>query len=425
MNQQNNVAIPIKIKYPDINLRAFFYFLSLGIYMVYSFLSISFYQNAVISSGIYILEFCFVLLVIAELTNFEYKRFDLYGIIFIAFIMIVTYIVVGNVWWRPFLWIVLFAFGARHIQFNKIAKFALIISTFCFAFIILSSVAGVIPDYLDTTTHLGVTRHYLGFLYCLYAPTVLFNIEALYLYLRAERLKWFELVICIGIAYVFYRLCDARLNFILNLLMVIGFCVVKYRKNIPQSIRKNLVNISKMMPWIFIVCGMVSIILSFGYNESISWLAKINASLGNRLGYGHISYQRYGLSAFGQVISMHGSGLSGNGLRGRGEYFYLDCLYVRFLQEYGIVFSCLMLFALTIVMYRMVSQKKYYLIIILTVLGLHAMVDDLILLPYYNTFWIVCIYFLVIPQKKLNSRINIKTRKIEKKKNSICRNNKK
>lgn len=416
MNQQNKVvSIPIKIKYPEIDLRAFFYLLSFGLYMVYFFLSISFYQNAVSNFGLYVMKFCFVLLIIAELTSFEYKRFDLFGIIAIAFVMIVTFNVAGSVWWRPLLWIVLFAFGARHIEFRKIAKFALIVSAICFLFIILSSVAGIIPDYLDTTTHPGVTRHYLGFLYCLFAPTILFNIEALYLYLRSEKIKWFELLICLAVAYLFYKYCDARLNFILNFLMIIGFGIVRYRKNIPQTMKKFLANISKIMPWIFIVCGTISIILSFGYNPNISGLAKINASLGNRLGYGHISYQRYGLSAFGQVIPMRGSGLRGNGLRGRGEYFYLDCLYVRFLQEYGIVFSCLVLLALTIVMCRILSQKKYDLIVILSVLGIHAMVDDLILLPYYNTFWIVCIYFLAVSQKKLNDRVDIKTLVINKK----------
>jgi beta-1,4-N-acetylglucosaminyltransferase len=401
MNQQSNVSIPIKIIYPDIDLRAFFYLLSLGIYMFYSFLNISFYQNTVSSFGLYVMKFCFFLLILAELTEFQYKQSDVLGIIFIAFIMIVTSVVTGNIWWRPLLWIALFAFGARHIKFNKIAKFALIVSTICFAFIILSSIAGIIPDYLDTTTHSGVTRHYLGFLYCLFPTTILFNIEALYIYLRRDKIKWIELLLCLILAYIFYRLCDTRLNFLGNVLLIIGVSIVRFRQSIPKNVKTLFVRISKILPWFFIVCGIISILLSFGYRSDISWMAKINTALGNRLHFGRISYQRYGLSLFGQVIPMRGNGLSGNGVRGRSQYFYLDCLYVRFLQEYGIVLSCILIIMLTVVAYKILLQKKYYLLIILAVLATHAVVDDLILLPYYNTFWIVCVYFLIPKNTKV------------------------
>jgi beta-1,4-N-acetylglucosaminyltransferase len=408
MNQESNVSIPIKINSPDIDLRAFFYLLSLGLFMVYSILSISFYQNSVSSFGLYIMKLCFVLLVIAELTNFEYRRFDILGIAFIAFIMIVTFIVAGNVWWRPLLWIVLFAFGARHIKFEKIAKISLIISTACFLFITLSSAAGIIPDYLDKTTHLGVTRHYLGFLYCLFPTTILFNIEALYIYLRKDKIKWIELMICLIIGYVFYRLCDTRLNFIGNVLLILGAAIVRYRQSFPQLLKKIFIGISKGLPWIFILCGLISIVLSFSYHSDISWMAKINTSLGNRLSFGRISYQRYGLSLFGQIIPMRGNGLSGTGVRGRSKYFYLDCLYVRFFQEYGVVLSLILIILLTVVTYKMLSQKKYYLVIILAVLATHAVVDDLILLPYYNTFWIVCVYFLISENKVKQEEENMK-----------------
>ena len=107
-----------------------------------------------------------------------------------------------------------------------------------------------------------------------------------------------------------------------------------------------------------------------------------------------LAYQRYGLSAWGQNIEMRGNGLRADGTRGRSEYFYIDCLYVRFLQEYGIIFSVIMLALLTIAMYRMWQKRKYLLLIILSVLALHAVVDDLILLPYYNIFWIVLSYFI-------------------------------
>jgi beta-1,4-N-acetylglucosaminyltransferase len=394
MNQRETTNQTVKIQYPEIDLRAFFYLLAISLYMIYFILCVSFYQNYVGSFYEMTVKFSFVLLVIAELTDFHYTFSDWLGIAFIAAVMLSTFYLLGDVWARPFLWILLFAFGARHIDFKKIARWALILSTVLFLFVILSSAAGKIPDYLDTVTHPGVTRHYLGFLYCLFPPTVLFNIEALYYYLRKDRLHWWEFVLGLALAYLFYKLCDARLNFILNALMIVGIFVVRYRQKWPKAIKKVFSRISAVLPWLFVICAAISIVFSFGYNSNLSWMAKINHALGNRLGMGRLSYHKYGVNAFGQIIVMLGNGLSGNGIRGRGHYFYLDCLYVRFLQEYGLVFSILMMIIMTVSAYRMWRRKKYSLLVILSVLALHAIVDDLILMPYYNTFWVVLIYFI-------------------------------
>ncbi|MGN0194659.1 MAG: hypothetical protein ACI39G_06085 [Pseudoramibacter sp.] len=405
MNKRETINQTVKIQYPEIDLRAFFYLLALSLYMIYFILCVSFYQNYVGSFYEMVMKFSFALLVIAELTDFHYTISDWLGIALIAIVMLATFYLSSDVWGRPLLWILLFAFGARHIEFKKIARWALFLSTVLFLFIVLSSVTGKIPDYLDTVTHPGVTRHYLGFLYCLFPPTVLFNIEALYYYLRKDRLHWGELVLGLVLAYLFYKLCDARLNFILNALMILGIFVVRYRHKWPKAVKKVFCRISVVLPWLFILCAVFSIALSFGYNSHISWMAKIDTALGGRLRMGRLGFRRYGLNAFGQNIAMLGNGLSGSGLRGRGEYFYLDCLYVRFLLEYGVVFSILLLVVLTVVTYRLWQQKKYSLLVILSVLILHAVVDDLILLPYYNTFWLIIFYTDVFPVNQFCTHI--------------------
>lgn len=390
----------------SIDLRTFFYLLALGIYMVFFILTISFYSNTTFEYGTQLMKFSLILLVTSEFTDFHYKQSDLIGIIFIAFVMLVTYDLVGEIWWRPLLWSAAFAFSARHIEFKKIAKFALWVSIVCLLFIVVSSLIGIIPDYLDKTTHPGVTRHYLGFLYCLYPPTILFNIEALYIYLRKEKITWAELAVCALLCYGIYKLCDARLNFILNLLMIVGIIIVRYRSKLPHFLNKIIIHLSSLLPWMFIICGVISLFFSFGYHSNIAWMSRVNAALGNRLEYGRISYERYGLNAFGQIIEMRGSGLNGSGIREKGRYFYLDCIYVRFLQEYGIILSIILILALTIVMHRIYKKKKHYLLVIMTVLALHAVVDDLILHLYFNTFWIVCIYFLIPEKNKLQKRVD-------------------
>jgi hypothetical protein len=390
-------------KIQSIDLRAFFYLLALGIYMVFFIFTTSFYANTTYNFGLQAMKFSLILLAISEFTDFHYRQSDLIGIIFIAFVMLVTYNLVGEIWWRPLLWSVAFAFSARHIEFKKIAKFALWVSFVCLLFIVVSSFIGIIPDYLDKTTHPGVTRHYLGFLYCLYPPTILFNIEALYLYLRNDKIKWFELLACLLLSYVFYKFCDARLNFILNVLMIIGIGLVKYRGLFPQKLKKSFQRMARYLPWIFLACALFSIVISFGYTPHLSWMKKLDSVLGGRLRMGKLAFQRYGLSAWGQNVVMRGNGLRSDGIRSRGEYFYIDCIYVRFLEEYGIILSVLLLAILTIAMHKIWRRKKYMLLVILSVLALHAIVDDLILHLYFNTFWIVLSYF-IFPEMALEHK---------------------
>jgi len=89
----------------------------------------------------------------------------------------------------------------------------------------------------------------------------------------------------------------------------------------------------------------------------------------------------------GQKISWVGNGLNAYGQKNVNMYTYVDCLYIQILQRYGIVFTSCWLIILTATIYRCYRTKDYHLMIILTLIAGHCIIDDLTLYIYFNTFW--------------------------------------
>ncbi|HAS20662.1 MAG TPA: hypothetical protein DCR16_02885, partial [Lachnospiraceae bacterium] len=66
---------------------------------------------------------------------------------------------------------------------------------------------------------------------------------------------------------------------------------------------------------------------------------------------------------------------------------YVDCFYVMVLQRYGILFTILLLAALTLTAAVAVRRGDRYLLLVLFFMALHCVLDDLFLYPFYNSLW--------------------------------------
>ncbi len=110
--------------------------------------------------------------------------------------------------------------------------------------------------------------------------------------------------------------------------------------------------------------------------------------MGNRLNLGQYSLLEYGISAWGKQIAWVGNGLDVYGNRATGSYLWVDCLYVQVLQRYGVIFFDYFLISNDNYYVGLLSEKKnYMLLILLSLIAVHCMIDDLQLYLHYNTFW--------------------------------------
>ena len=66
----------------------------------------------------------------------------------------------------------------------------------------------------------------------------------------------------------------------------------------------------------------------------------------------------------------------------------MDCLYVKILQLYGLVFMVMLTALICWAMYRLYQRKEYHILLICATVAVHCVLDDLSLSLHYNTFWI-------------------------------------
>ena len=146
---------------------------------------------------------------------------------------------------------------------------------------------------------------------------------------------------------------------------------------------------SKIVVGSYIIAGTLSVYFTAGYNHLSEWQTSINDFLGNRLALGYSTLKYYGYGLFGKRISLVGNGLDVDGYATTATYDYVDNLYVQFLLKLGIIFLVIFVISMTIVMLRVYRLKDVYLFLIFALLALHGIIDDLMILPQYNSFWFV------------------------------------
>ena len=366
-----------------IKKREVLYFISYGLCVFTSILYLTFYYPYFIGLPHRIASVVFVLLAACqELINskWSYKSLIGLGVCAVAFLyMQRTSSTMGQ---SIMACTVLYVYCGRNIPFRKIAKFTLLVSGAALILVISSSLVGIIPNYIVSSG--GRTREYLGFRYALYPATVLFNMTCLYVYVRKRKITLIECIILVVINLGMYYKTDSRTTFVLAICVLIGALVLKYAPGIMEK--------WKFLVWplifSFVICGVVSLILTLGYNDSVPWMNSLNQVLSNRISLGQNSINEYGVSMFGEEIYWVGNGLNERGEESTRTYTWVDCFYIQILQIYGVAFFVAFLFITVIAMREFYKAKAYHLMVIMTCIAVRCVIDDLSQYFYLNTFWI-------------------------------------
>jgi hypothetical protein len=147
----------------------------------------------------------------------------------------------------------------------------------------------------------------------------------------------------------------------------------------------------------FGVCGAFSLIMTVVYDHSLPWMRRLNSMLESRLRLGHRSLVEHGVSWFGERIEWLGNGLDAFGNSTTGVYTYVDCLYIKILQRYGIIFTVVLAALMCWSMYKLYKRREYHILLISATVAVHCVLDDLSFALHYNTFWIAMGLVLICP----------------------------
>lgn len=367
----------MKITLEKSSLKNLLFYFAYSIYLGYNLLDTSFYSKNINVFGNLLIIIVLVMLIFKEVIDFKVNSRDLTLFIILAIIGGLFFNYMGyNYAMLPF-----FVYSARNVNTTTIVKISYRISLVLLIFIIVSSYLGWITNYI--TYDGGREREYVGFRYSLFGPAILCNIIFLKVYLEKDNIKWRTLMFLIIGNYALYEFTDSRLTFGLGMLLLILTILIK----LFSKFKRVLMN--KILIGSYVVSGLLSLYFTIGYNHLSEWHSNINEFLGGRLSLGYSTLKYYGYGLLGKKITLVGNGLDVDGYITTETYDYVDNLYIQLLLKLGLLFLVIFILGMTIVMWRVYRLNDVYLYIIFSLLALHGIIDDLMILPQYNSFWFV------------------------------------
>lgn len=196
---------------------------------------------------------------------------------------------------------VLYIYCGRNIPFHKIAKFTLLVSGATLILVILSSLIGIVSQLCNIIG--WPDQRVSGLSVCTLPASVLFNMTCLYVYVRKKKITLMECIILLAVNFGMYYKTDSRTTFMLAIVVLMGALVLKYAPSILEKLVWPLI-------FSFVICGVISLGLTLGYNDSVPWMNSLNQALSNRISLGQNSINEYGVSMFGEEIYWVGNGLN-------------------------------------------------------------------------------------------------------------------
>jgi len=367
----------MKIMLEKSSLKNILFYFAYSIYLAYNLLDTSFYSKYIQGFGNLLIITILVMLIFKEAFDFKINSRDLMLFIILAIVAGLFYSYMGyNYAILPF-----FIYAARNVNITTILKISYRISLTLLIFIIVSSYLGWITNYI--TYEGGREREYVGFRYSLFGSAILCNIIFLKIYLEKDNIKWRTLVLLTIGNYALYEFTDSRLTFGLGMVLLFLTMLIKIFPKFKRIL------MSKITISSYLFSGILSLYFTIGYNHLSEWHSNINEFLGGRLSLGYSTLKYYGYGFFGKTISLVGNGLDVDGYTTTATYDYVDNLYVQLLLKLGLLFLIIFILGMTLVMIRVYRLNDVYLYIIFSLLALHGIVDDLMILPQYNSFWFV------------------------------------
>lgn len=367
------------------------YFLSFSIFLAGSVLSTSFYYRYF--DGLpfmWVQILCVVLLAAYEVRSGGLKTQQWTAFALAAVLCLISWRVAEGNLHRLVTLMFPYIYCARSIPFRKVAAVALNVSAAVFTFIIASALLGVVENMVSY--YAGRVRWYLGFRYVLYPSGILLNLTALWIYLKRDTMTLGGAVFW-GVAnFALYQLTNSRISFVISEVLILGGLVLRY---LPVREVKTKA-LWAILSSSFFLCAAFSIIVVLCYHTH-PWMEPIDTFLAGRVSLADMSLREFGVTWFGQRIQWVGSGLSADGFSVDGTYNYVDCLYVKVLQRYGIVFSVVLLGLVCWAMYRLWKRREYHILLICATVAVHCVLDDLSFSLHYNTFWMAMGLVLMDP----------------------------
>lgn len=271
--------------------------------------------------------------------------------------------------------------ASKDIDTKKIMKISFFMQGFLFFIIISMSQTGLLGDYLFARGE-EQYRHALGFAWTTTAPILFFFFTLVYAYLKKEKGSILVFILIELVNIWLYIMTDSRMVFYLASIFVAFMIVQKINGNRWKRIGK----FGHLYPFFPEIIGSASLILYYFYDEKNQLWLKLNTILSGRLSLGINAIKEYGFSLFGKNIEWIGYSIKNPTAETAIGYNYVDSSYLQLGLNYGMLFLIMVLLIYSVVLYKAVRQKDYYLISIVTVILVFSVTEPRLMNLAFNPF---------------------------------------
>ena len=270
--------------------------------------------------------------------------------------------------------------GASNVYWKDMAYVYVCIGliTLSLAFICVNN--GMAADFIYTIDKGG--RHSYGIVYPTdFAAHCLFIMMA-YVYLRNEKLKFFEISIMFVVSVVVYKKTYARNDFVCMLLLCLLLLIVLILRKFNYNICDF--RILRVIAFLFTFLSVFCTLFIILYNNDSAFFVKLNSVLSNRLSLSYRAMDEYGITLFGTFIQENSTIL--------GYYFFVDCSYIRIAIKYGCVFFSFLGCIFYGIIHNLIELKEDLLIVVFIVIAVTGVVEHHIIEIAYGAFFWFIIY---------------------------------
>ena len=273
---------------------------------------------------------------------------------------------------RSIIFIVIIFIALRNMEFDKLVKIALNIYMIGFFIVICLAMLNIIPNWEFSRGNMP--RYALGFIYATDAIGIYLIIILMFFYTKKDRATKMELLVLEAINVFMYSYTNGRLSFILisTILFLQFLSKFQFIKKVfyNDSVQRCLKIICYTIP-VALFLGIHLLVIMYANNSFIA--NKINRILSDRIKLTYQAYRKNDVNLFGNDIKWQGWGAYGYQEQDDNEEFvynFVDSSYARLVLDYGIVFSCIIIWAYREILIKNYENKNYWLIfVILFILG--------------------------------------------------------
>ncbi len=278
------------------------------------------------------------------------------------------------------LFYLIFLYGARKVDFEKLLKVWFICSVTIVGLTILGSYMETVIDlkyhesgYMRTgDEEENIIRHTLGIIYPTDLSAHLMGLMMVLMYLCREKIKVWHCIIGLGFTYWLYKTTYARNNAACMILICVGYMVIisyyhlRSGLNAKYSERRSIPSVLfYSMP----VCAILSFLMYYRYNPEKETETIIDKLFATRLPLGKKGLELYPPNLFGHYVVMQGGGYSTK--IDLDNYFFLDCSYLYTGLRVGMLFLLIIIIASIVSCYKHKRDPLFVLsIIVISIFGI-------------------------------------------------------